>query len=166
LGPGWGSSVGAACSGVGSGSARRTLKVETQTAAAIARSDAPPRRRLAMSATTAGVNRDGPLGPSLVLGKALGAGGVKFFAPAPQGDGGDPERGSHLHCAGRLDAHQLDRCQPPTQVVAGVPHEGQLTADEHPPAAVVGHQGGRVPDQDCACRGQGKGPLGSPELLT
>src|SRR5664279_4990415 len=65
LGPGWGSSVGVACSGLVSGRARRTLKVETPTAAAIARSDAPPRRRLRISATTSGVNRDGPLGPRL-----------------------------------------------------------------------------------------------------
>jgi len=50
---------------VGSVSARRTLKVETPTAAAIARSDAPSRRRLRMSAITVGVNRDGPLGPRL-----------------------------------------------------------------------------------------------------
>jgi len=43
--------------------ARRTLPVETPTAAAIARSDALPARRERMSATTCSVSFDGPFGP-------------------------------------------------------------------------------------------------------
>src|SRR5665648_1026486 len=54
------------------GSARRTLSVETPTAAAMARRLAPARRRPLMSAITAAVSRDGPLGPDLAGTSAAG----------------------------------------------------------------------------------------------
>src|SRR5665811_2445799 len=57
--------VVSSCSGSGlaAGSARRTVASLTPTAVAIARRDAPPRRRARISATTAGLSREGPLGP-------------------------------------------------------------------------------------------------------
>src|SRR5664280_2980642 len=72
------------------GRARRTLSVDTPTAAAIPRRLAPAARRPLMSATTAAVSREGPLGPDLADTSATGPAPFKALAQRRSVSGSTP----------------------------------------------------------------------------
>src|SRR5665647_3550623 len=76
-------------------------------------------------------------GPTLVRGQAFHARDVQLLAPTPQRDCGDCESGSHIHQQCGFDPHELDRGEPAAGFVPCVPHEAQLSPDEHPPTVVV-----------------------------
>jgi hypothetical protein len=74
-----------------------------------------------MSATTAAVSRDGPLGPDLAATSAAGPAPFSALGPAPQSVRVDTERGSHLYRPGGLDPYQLHRGQTPAYLVIDIP---------------------------------------------